>query len=494
MFLLATCLLCLLNLGISDAKETPRIIIVGAGASGVAAASKLYDNKFNNVLILEAENRIGGRINTTSFGEYVIDLGAQWVHGQKNNVAYELADPLGLLSNTSWQTTAYDSAGKTIDKTLFDNTFNLFESAINHANISDPYGSTGEYFDKRFTEYFKEHPEIDETLQKELLRHYDLVARSLSAADSWYEISLKGDLEYEVLEGSFNINWKERGYNTLLDILMKKIPDASEELPIVNNTRLNAKVTNIDYTGNSVKVHTSDGQEYLADHVIVTTSLGVLKKDHESLFNPPLPESKITSIKNLGFGTACKLFMNFEEPWWEYNIEWRGFELLFNETYINELEKDPNKKWVTSIVAMFAVEYKPHLLLAWVSAPGCRLMETIPDDLILEHVMDVMHTFMGKDYNITRPTAIIRSKWTQNEHFRGVYSYRTVESDKVHASAQTLSEPIMKDQTPVILFAGEATNNRQYSTVHGAVRSGWREANRIIKFHRKTSLLHYFVF
>lgn len=55
-----------------------QIIIIGAGASGFAAASKLISNGFKNVVILEAENRIGGRVNTIPFASNVINLGAQW--------------------------------------------------------------------------------------------------------------------------------------------------------------------------------------------------------------------------------------------------------------------------------------------------------------------------------------------------------------------------------------------------------------------------------
>lgn len=49
-------------------ENSPRIVIIGAGASGIAAASKLYENGFENILILEAQDRIGGRIHTTQFG------------------------------------------------------------------------------------------------------------------------------------------------------------------------------------------------------------------------------------------------------------------------------------------------------------------------------------------------------------------------------------------------------------------------------------------
>lgn len=55
-----------------------KIIIIGAGASGFAAAAKLISNGFENVIILEGENRFGGRVNTISFGENVLDMGAQW--------------------------------------------------------------------------------------------------------------------------------------------------------------------------------------------------------------------------------------------------------------------------------------------------------------------------------------------------------------------------------------------------------------------------------
>lgn len=59
-----------------------KIIIIGAGAAGIAAATRLLSHGFRNLLILEAESRYGGRINTIPFGENVIDMGAQWYPNQ----------------------------------------------------------------------------------------------------------------------------------------------------------------------------------------------------------------------------------------------------------------------------------------------------------------------------------------------------------------------------------------------------------------------------
>ncbi|TMW44102.1 hypothetical protein DOY81_010818, partial [Sarcophaga bullata] len=80
--------------------STPKIVIIGSGASGIACATKLLDYGFENVVIVEAESRIGGRIHTIPFADNVIDLGAQWCHGEKDNIVYELAQSHDLLEST----------------------------------------------------------------------------------------------------------------------------------------------------------------------------------------------------------------------------------------------------------------------------------------------------------------------------------------------------------------------------------------------------------
>lgn len=74
-----------------------KIVIIGAGASGIAAATKLLANGFRNLVVLEGESRIGGRVHTIPFGKNVLDMGAQWCHGEKDNVVYGLAKQHNLL-------------------------------------------------------------------------------------------------------------------------------------------------------------------------------------------------------------------------------------------------------------------------------------------------------------------------------------------------------------------------------------------------------------
>lgn len=77
------------------------------------------------------------------------------------------------------------------------------------------------------------------------------------------------------------------------------------------------------------------------------------------------------------------------------------------------------------------------------------------------------------------------SKWHSNPLFRGSYSCYTLKAEALGANFQKLAKPI-NDSTekPVIQFAGEATSAKYYSCVHGAVESGWREADRLINLYK----------
>ncbi|XP_053975600.1 spermine oxidase-like [Hylaeus volcanicus] len=468
---------------------SPRIVIVGAGASGIAAASKLLQNGFEDVLILEAEDRIGGRVHTVKFDEYSVDLGAQWIHGEEGNVAYQLAAPLNITDHSDpFYNEMFTSSGELIDPTITKNIsdfyFQLMESRNSLKNCND---SVGECYEIKLKEYFALFPELNETMQQQLLWYLDQMQMSFDAADSWYDLSPEQDA-YMTSPGDNGINWKERGYSTILDILMKKFPNPEEELPVLNKTILKAEVTKVDYSNQDgiVKITTLDNKEYVADHVIMTPSLGVLKAQYETIFTPRLPESKIRNIKGLGFGNAEKIILAFNDTWYNNRgMKNRMYSLLWNETERKELDANIKTKWLPHVLGIAIVEHKPRLLLLWISGRGARLMDDLTDDEVLNQTIDILQHFLGKKYNVTRPIAMIRSKWHQNKHFRGTYSYRSMETQRTNSSAKQLAEPIITMGKPVILFAGEATNEHHFSTVHGAIGSGWREAERLMNLYSK---------
>lgn len=81
--------------------QQPSVIVIGAGPSGVAAATRLLANGLTNLTILEAEPRIGGRVNSVYFGDAYVDLGAHWCHGEGDNIVYSLVKDLDLLRHTT---------------------------------------------------------------------------------------------------------------------------------------------------------------------------------------------------------------------------------------------------------------------------------------------------------------------------------------------------------------------------------------------------------
>lgn len=160
-----------------------RVIIIGAGAAGIAAASRLAEKGMTDFAVLEAENRIGGRLHTTNLGTLIVkkriifksnyencytllffflgnkvlELGAEWVHGEKDNIVYELASPFNLVSNEMdlsffSKTSFYTSSGTQIDKKLSETLNNIYNSIVyfNSDNLKGYQGSIGEYFKVRY--------------------------------------------------------------------------------------------------------------------------------------------------------------------------------------------------------------------------------------------------------------------------------------------------------------------------------------------------------
>lgn len=90
----------------------------------------------------------------------------------------------------------------------------------------------------------------------------------------------------------------------------------------MEKVQLGKEVKTVDYTDmNKIVVTTVDGTQYNAKHVIFTPSLGVLKRHHSTMFNPPLPQSKQNAIQGIGFGCILKFFLEYSQPWWPSDME-----------------------------------------------------------------------------------------------------------------------------------------------------------------------------
>ncbi|KAK9309747.1 hypothetical protein QLX08_000736 [Tetragonisca angustula] len=472
-------------------KET-KIIIIGAGAAGIAAAARLMKKGLENIIILEGKDRIGGRINTVEFADNVVELGAQWVHGEEGNIVYKLASPHKLLDSSK----CFNEYDKHVFITAKGEIFSKKESAEAFKiyydiseNISDDiYNSEsyGEYFMNKFYKIFDENPFTSRDKAEQLLDWMHKFDNSIQCSDSWFDVSAKEINNYWTCDGDLVLNWKDRGYKTLFDLLFQKISNTESNLPIIEKIEFNKNIDNIDYTSNNnIIVKTKDGSKYIASHVIFTPSLGVLKEKHAAMFTPLLPERKQHAIKGLNIGTVNKIFLEFPHRWWPK--ECAGFSLIWSKEDKEEFIKSYGQEyeWLCDVFAFISVDYQPRVLCTWIFGKFARHIELLTDNDISDGLYLLLEMFLSKTYNISKFDQMIRSSWYTDEFFRGSYSFKSITTEKLNAETKDLAEPIITaDGKPIILFAGEATHEHYYSTVHGAVETGFREADRIIDFHR----------
>lgn len=326
-----------------------RVVVVGAGAAGLAAAARLMERGVRDVVILEAEDRMGGRICTTLFENAVLDLGAQWVHGEVGNVVCSMARKYGLLtpSGTGMLDTPYiDSTGKIVDQEVSEKIIGILSliHKIADTMLKDFRGSLGDYYNAVFQEKMEQEVSTSHSaLGRYFLDWFHKFENSINGADSWFETSGVGLTEYWECEGNLLLSWKSGGYQKFLDLLMNKYPSEKVEVPVDANVQYKKEVTCIKWKNlpeAKVIVECSDGGSYTADHAIVTVSLGVLKEKAQSLFSPALPPQKLNTIKGLGFGCVNKIFLKFPYRWWPE--EHSGFSFLWTDEDMQTFKPSEN--------------------------------------------------------------------------------------------------------------------------------------------------------
>ncbi|XP_037719123.1 spermine oxidase [Drosophila subpulchrella] len=465
-------------------RASSRIMIVGAGASGIAAATRLLQNNFGDVQILEAENRIGGRINTISFGDNVVDVGAQWVHGKERNCVYEMVKDMGVVSDTGDFFSNVKRVRSNKEVVPDDLACSIHDIALG-SMPSGPLpvvGSFGNHLVETFWRNIESQlPRVDRTLASEALDAFAKHESSIIGADNLFEVSVREHIEYDECDGDKLVHWGTKGYQRFLRLLMKVGEDAPEELGLLEGrVRLGKKVTKIELARpRKVIVRCEDGDYFEVDHVICTVSLGVLQEQHERLFVPPLPAAKVNAIRGLTLGTVNKMYMEFEEQ--PFPKDWVGFFCFWLAQDLKELRKT-EYFWLEGITGIHKITCQPRLLMAWVGGSFGRHMETLSDEKVLEGLQWLFRKFLT--FEIPPPKRFHRSKWFSNPNFRGTWTFRPTKADERETGPRDLEAPVMGEDGHLgLLFAGEASSRNHFSTVHGAVEAGWREADRLIRLY-----------
>ncbi|CAB3399033.1 unnamed protein product [Caenorhabditis bovis] len=256
------------------------------------------------------------------------------------------------------------------------------------------------------------------------------------------------------------------GFHSILETLKKSIS--------IKNVKLHSMITNINYSGDQV-VLTINSEEKLAfDHIIVTCSLGFLKKYASVLFTPKLDEYKLGAIKDMGFGSNMKIFIEYEKPWWPEDL-----------TTLLIANRNSKLKISEGFTVFQPNPWAKNILVLWLAGESPRLISEKSDNELMNEITNHLRKNMLETF-VPNPVSIYRHCWIRDEFSCGSYSYLTSESVTDHANIfEELARPIYKgiSRKPIVCFAGEHTDESMYQTTIGALKSGLREARAIESFY-----------
>ncbi len=425
----------------------PQVVVIGAGVSGLTVA-KALSNFGVSVVVLESKPRIGGRIDTRTMGGVAQDMGASWVMGtsMSNPVAQYLTWKGVSLQNDNVPYHMFEEGTGYLSQGQLNNLWSRF---VNFTNMLPVLRNT-----------LGPNANVDQGIElflntmgysgvsRERTRYMIQTEAETIYAGSIYDISLEWFWEDSAFGGP--IAFPQGGYGQLIDYL-------AEGLEI----RLNTSVTSIDHFNSKVVVPTP--QETLhADHVVVTVPLGVLKSGAIQ-FNPPLPVAKTDAISRLGMSGMEKVVLTFDNVFWS----------SVNDLYFKSLT-DGEFSYVKDVTSFSGTP----TIMGFSGGDYAAQMHTQSVDQLVDRLVAILGDLSGS--SAPQPTNTHVTRWGTDPNFGGSYSYWAVGSSP--ADNVSLSLPEGR-----VLFAGEATDQLYFGTVHGAMLSGMREAGRLLNTTVTTS-------
>jgi monoamine oxidase len=414
--------------------DTGSVLIVGAGMAGLSAARSLADAGWP-VRVIEARDRIGGRVYTDRGWGVPLEMGASWIHGTANNPLVDLARKAHAQLVTTdyygWARLALDPRLPSLD---YDK--KTWRRFVERARDQVEGGSLGAAVDAAANSEElsdSERAELAFYVTTEIEDEYAAGANQLSALTFDQGNYAGGD--QDVITS---------GYDALPKLL-------ADGLQIV----LNSPVTAVVRRDTSVVVRAGN-RSFEGPAAIVTVPLGVLKSGAIT-FDPPLPDGHTHAVNALGFGVLSKSYFRFDQRKWK---EENAFYLYLGA------DAGQWSQWFSLPGASGPI------VLAFNPGDRGRSAEaSSPRDLMTGAVPAIRQLF-GSDLS---PVEVRTSSWTLDPYARGSYSF--------HAPGSGLDDR-RRLQEPVgdrLYLAGEAVGTDNPASVTGAVASGRHAAGELMR-------------
>ncbi len=420
------------------------IVIVGAGASGLMAGCMLA-KAGKKVTVLEARDRVGGRIHTITDQTYTpIELGAEFIHGdlpvtlallKEAGVKYEHAGgemwrfKNGKISQEEEQMEGWSELMDKLEKLNVDIDLNSFLEQ--------------NFADKKY--------ENLKTSVRNYVAGYDTANPNKVSA-----FALRQEWTNEDDEAQHRLT---NGYCGMINFLANEIKNNGGTI------ELNSIVKMVKWEAANVKVVTAGGLEYVAGKVLIALPLGVLQsvnKDASVTFEPPIPVQQ-DALQQIGFGAIIKVLLHFKSLFWENaGCGTESMAFMFSEEAV--------PTWWTQ-----APRHAP-LLTGWLGGPPAMDLVCSTDKELLKMALTSLSHIFSKPVSWLKEQLVSShiANWTADPFTIGSYAYDklgSVEARKV------LADPVSK----TIYFAGEYLyQGPAMGTVEAALTSAKKTAKKII--------------
>lgn len=432
------------------AEERGDVLVIGAGLAGLAAATELATSG-RSVIVLEARDRVGGRVWTLHQDDLPIELGAEFVHGLPPEI-FELDRAAGLqLTEAAGQAWVSRDGRLQPRGDYFPQLDRIFEQ------MSLPAGG-----DRSFLDYVDECCRGDEWREARKAAIAFVEGFHASRAE---RISVRSILEGEEATAAIGGDrhfWVLGGYDRLARWFAERLPAGA--------LRLRAVVKEVRWGRGTVEVlaeSPAGPQEFRAPRAIVTVPLGVLQAapgpPGSIRFDPQL-RAKQDALRLLVMGPALRVILRFREPFWEKRPALDRLSFLFSED-----EDFPT--WWTRLPA------RSPLLTGWAGGRRAERLGALAESELVERVLASLARVMlvPKEKLEAQLVSGHTHNWLADPFCRGGYSYAAVGGAGAH---RALARPL----EDTLFFAGEAANvDGHNGTTNGALQSGRNAAQEVLR-------------
>ena len=430
------------------------VVIVGAGVAGLAAAKHLMAHG-RDVIVLEARDRIGGRIWTLHDPELPVpvELGAEFLHGeaQETRDIVERAG-LGVLDVNGRRFTAGNGRLKPLRD--FDQRIQRVMRRLREDGVRD----------RSFAEALAGMRTISRGDRQHALRYVE--GYHAADPDRISEQSIAGGDDPREMRIARLLD----GYDGVVNVLSNTVSP---------RIRLGTVVTRIRWVDEQVEVESrSEAGEsapaIVANAVIVTVPLGVLRSLPDELghiaFDPPLPAIERAASK-LAMGGVMRVSVRLDEPiWTSRRLATRhGDERLDAMSFVHGVSDVPFPVWWTSYPISAPV------IVGWCGGPHSWSLSREPLEAIMAAARNSLSKLLGlSGRTIEKHVREVHlHDWNGDPYSHGAYSYVTVDGSSAPA---VLARPVRG----TLFFAGEHTSSGRNGTVDGAIASGRRAAEQVL--------------